>query len=105
MPARSRVPCATASSVGAARPPLMSPPPGCSRAWEPYAAAGHAHVISRGLLGSRLGVPVVISPMLKHTFELRTGRSLDEPHASDGAPADLRVWPVRVVTASAAEVC
>ncbi|MET9921447.1 nitrite reductase (NAD(P)H) small subunit family protein [Streptomyces sp. NPDC059605] len=59
-----------------------------------------AHVISRGLLGSRGGVPVVISPMLKQTFELRTGRCLDEPDAPDGTPADLRVWPVRVVAAT-----
>ncbi|MEV5200075.1 nitrite reductase (NAD(P)H) small subunit [Streptomyces sp. NPDC053720] len=63
-----------------------------------------AHVISRGLLGSRLGVPVVISPMLKHAFELRTGRCLDEAHAPDGGPAGLRVWPVRVAAAAAAEV-
>ncbi|MFF3955325.1 nitrite reductase (NAD(P)H) small subunit family protein [Streptomyces sp. NPDC001890] len=63
-----------------------------------------AHVISRGLLGSRLGVPVVISPMFKHAFELRTGRSLDEPHTPDGIPADLRVWPVRVVAGTPAEV-
>lgn len=63
-----------------------------------------AHVISRGLLGSRLGVPVVISPMLKHAFELRTGRSLDEAHTPDGTPADLRVWPVRVVAPTPAEV-
>ncbi|MFB7213283.1 nitrite reductase (NAD(P)H) small subunit [Streptomyces sp. NPDC056255] len=63
-----------------------------------------AHVISRGLLGSRLGVPVVISPMLKHAFELRTGRSLDETHTPDGTPAGLRVWPVRVVEATLAEV-
>ncbi|WSD73186.1 nitrite reductase (NAD(P)H) small subunit [Streptomyces sp. NBC_01591] len=64
-----------------------------------------AHVISRGLLGSRLGVPVVISPMLKQAFELRTGRCLDEEYAPDGTPADLRVWPVRVVAAVPAEVC
>lgn len=63
-----------------------------------------AHVISRGLLGSRLGVPVVISPMLKHAFELRTGRSLDEARTPDGTPADLRVWPVRVVAPTPAEV-
>ncbi|WP_327365632.1 nitrite reductase small subunit NirD [Streptomyces sp. NBC_01217] len=63
-----------------------------------------AHVISRGLLGSRGGVPVVISPMLKQAFDLRTGRCLDEDHAPDGSTADLRVWPVRVVAATLAEV-
>ncbi|MFE7354221.1 nitrite reductase (NAD(P)H) small subunit family protein [Streptomyces sp. NPDC057543] len=63
------------------------------------------HVISRGLLGSRAGVPVVISPMHKQAFDLRTGRCLDEDRPSDGSPAALRVWPVRVVAAVPAEVC
>ncbi|MEV6162646.1 nitrite reductase (NAD(P)H) small subunit family protein [Streptomyces sp. NPDC052052] len=64
-----------------------------------------AHVISRGLTGSRGSVPVVISPMLKQAFDLRTGHCLDEDHAPDGSTADLRVWPVRVVAATPAEVC
>ncbi|WPW27011.1 nitrite reductase (NAD(P)H) small subunit family protein [Streptomyces atratus] len=64
-----------------------------------------AHVISRGLLGSRGSVPVAISPMLKQAFDLRTGRCLDEDHAPDGSTAHLRVWPVRMVAATPAEVC
>ncbi|GAA1982556.1 nitrite reductase small subunit NirD [Kitasatospora viridis] len=54
-----------------------------------------AYVISRGLVGSRGEVPVVTSPMLKQAFDLRSGRSLDEPTAPDGSSADLRTWPVR----------
>ncbi len=48
-----------------------------------------AHVISRGLTGSRGGVPVVVSPMYKQAFDLRSGACLDEPAA-------LPVWPVRL---------
>ncbi|MEU7133601.1 nitrite reductase small subunit NirD [Streptomyces sp. NPDC046261] len=49
-----------------------------------------AQVISRGLLGSRGPVPVVISPMYKQAFDLRTGACLDE----ESAP--LPVWRVRL---------
>jgi nitrite reductase (NADH) small subunit len=63
-----------------------------------------AYVMSRGLTGSRGEAPVVVSPMLKQAFDLRTGRCLDEETAPDGSPADLRVWPVRVVAAELA-VC
>ncbi|MCX5206594.1 nitrite reductase small subunit NirD [Streptomyces sp. NBC_00237] len=54
-----------------------------------------AYVLSRGLLGSRDGVPVVLSPMYKQAFDLRTGVCLDEDETPDGAPATLPVWPVR----------
>ncbi|MEU8892281.1 nitrite reductase small subunit NirD [Streptomyces sp. NPDC048442] len=54
-----------------------------------------AHVISRGLLGSRDGVPVVLSPMYKQAFDLRTGVCLDDDETPDGGPAALPVWPVR----------
>jgi NAD(P)H-dependent nitrite reductase small subunit len=54
-----------------------------------------AQVISRGLLGSRDGVPVVLSPMYKQAFDLRTGRCLDDEAAADGSPTALPVWPVR----------
>ncbi|PYC77034.1 nitrite reductase (NAD(P)H) small subunit [Streptomyces tateyamensis] len=54
-----------------------------------------AYVMSRGLTGSRGGVPVVVSPMLKQAFDLRTGQCLDEESAPDGSPAALRTWPVR----------
>lgn len=54
-----------------------------------------AYVLSRGLLGSRGQVQVLVSPMLKQAFELDTGRCLDEDTAPDGSSATLRRWPVR----------
>ena len=38
-----------------------------------------AAVLARGIVGDRSGVPVIVSPMYKHAFDLRTGRSLDDP--------------------------
>ncbi|MFI9308857.1 nitrite reductase small subunit NirD [Streptomyces triculaminicus] len=55
-----------------------------------------AHVISRGLLGSRGATPVVVSPMYKQAFDLRTGACLDEPAGPGGEPAALPVWRVRL---------
>ena len=55
-----------------------------------------AYVLSRGLLGSRGDVPVLISPMYKQAFDLRTGVCLDEGTAPDGSGSTLRTWPVRV---------
>ncbi|WP_405986842.1 nitrite reductase small subunit NirD [Streptomyces sp. NBC_00872] len=71
------------------------------RAGEVYAVDNRdpfsgAYVLSRGLLGSRGAVPVVLSPMYKQAFDLRTGVCLDEETAPDGSPAVLRVWPARV---------
>ena len=54
-----------------------------------------AHVLSRGLLGNRGPVQVLVSPMLKQAFDLETGRCLDEDTAPDGSSATLRRWPVR----------
>ncbi|MFJ4849267.1 MULTISPECIES: nitrite reductase (NAD(P)H) small subunit [unclassified Streptomyces] len=54
-----------------------------------------AHVLSRGIVGSRGDVPTLASPMYKQVFDLRDGRCLDEATAPDGTPAVLRVWPVR----------
>ena len=41
-----------------------------------------ANVISRGIVGSRGGVPKVASPMYKQNFDLRTGLCLDDPSVS-----------------------
>ncbi|MDF3298880.1 nitrite reductase small subunit NirD [Streptomyces sp. K1PA1] len=54
-----------------------------------------AHVLSRGILGSRGDTPTLASPMYKQVFDLRDGRCLDEDTAPDGTPARLRVWPAR----------
>jgi len=48
-----------------------------------------ANVMSRGIVGSRGEVPKVASPMYKQSFDLRTGRCLDDPSVS------LPVYPVR----------
>lgn len=52
-----------------------------------------AHVISRGIVGSRGEAPTVASPLHKQVFDLRTGECL-ETHGKVGGP--LRVWPVVV---------
>ncbi|WP_309064277.1 nitrite reductase small subunit NirD [Microbacterium sp.] len=55
---------------------------------DPYSGA---HVISRGIVGTRGDAPTIASPMHKQVFDLRTGECLDTqgkpPHA-------LTVWRV-----------
>jgi nitrite reductase (NADH) small subunit len=61
-------------------------------------AVGHrdpfsgAHVLARGIVGSRGDVPTVASPMYKQVFDLRTGICLDAP---GDASVQLPVFPVR----------
>ena len=57
---------------------------------DPYS---HAHVISRGIVGTRQDVPTVASPMYKQVFDLRTGACLD---TQGKEPLSLHVWPVAV---------
>jgi NAD(P)H-dependent nitrite reductase small subunit len=52
-----------------------------------------AHVLSRGIVGSRGDRPTVASPLLKQVFDLRTGRCLD---GVGREPQHLRTWRVRV---------
>jgi nitrite reductase (NADH) small subunit len=54
--------------------------------FDPY---GRAHVLSRGIVGSRGDAPTVASPLHKHVYDLRTGRCLDLPEI--GVPT----YPVR----------
>lgn len=62
---------------------------------EVYALGNHdpfarASVIAKGIVGVRDGVPYVGSPMHRHSFDLRTGRCLEDEHVS--VPAyDVRV--------------
>lgn len=67
---------------------------------ELYAIDNHdpfcgAHVLSRGIVGDRDGVPKVASPMYKQSFDLRTGRCLDDESVSV-ATYDVRVRSGRV---------
>lgn len=57
---------------------------------DPYSGA---HVISRGIVGTRQDIPTVASPMYKQVFDLRTGACLDTQGAE---PRSLRVWPAAV---------
>jgi nitrite reductase (NADH) small subunit len=50
----------------------------------------NAAVLSRGIVGDRDGEPVVVSPVYKQAFGLRTGRCLDDPEVA------VPVYPVRV---------
>lgn len=58
--------------------------------YDPYCGA---HVLSRGIVGSRGDVPTVASPMYKQVFDLRTGACLD-PVGRE--PLDLTAYPVLV---------
>ncbi|MFJ2505510.1 MULTISPECIES: nitrite reductase small subunit NirD [unclassified Microbacterium] len=57
---------------------------------DPYSGA---HVMSRGIVGTRGDVPTLASPMHKQVFDLRTGECLD---TQGKASATLRVWDVTV---------
>ncbi len=46
---------------------------------------GGAYVMSRGIVGSRGGVPTVASPLHKQVYDLRTGR-LPGPARGDRCP-------------------
>ncbi|MGN0062625.1 MAG: nitrite reductase small subunit NirD [Nocardioides sp.] len=47
--------------------------------YDPFAKAS---VLARGIVGIRRGVPFVASPSHRRAFDLRTGRCLDDAHAS-----------------------
>lgn len=49
-----------------------------------------ANVMSRGIVGDRDGVPKVASPMYKQSFDLRTGRCMDDDSVG------LTTYPVKV---------
>ena len=50
-----------------------------------------ASVLSRGIVGTRSGVPVITSPMFKQVFDLATGACLDN------AGVQVPTYRVRVV--------
>jgi nitrite reductase (NADH) small subunit len=50
-----------------------------------------AHVMSRGIVGDRGGIPKVASPMFKQSFDLRNGQCLDDDSIH------VRNFPVQIV--------
>ncbi|WJL96400.1 nitrite reductase small subunit NirD [Microbacterium sp. ET2] len=58
---------------------------------DPYSGA---QVISRGIVGTRDGIPTVASPMYKQVFDLRTGVCLD---TQGREAAGLQVFPASVL--------
>ncbi|MDR7382937.1 nitrite reductase (NAD(P)H) small subunit family protein [Promicromonospora iranensis] len=57
-----------------------------------------AHVMSRGIVGTRAGVPTVAAPVYKQVFSLLTGECLvaaDKTPKAD-LPADLVTYPVEI---------
>ncbi len=57
---------------------------------DPYSGA---HVMARGIVGTRGDRPCLVSPMYKQVFDLRTGACLD---TVGGEERVLPTWPVRV---------
>lgn len=57
---------------------------------DPYSGA---HVMARGIVGTRGGQPCIVSPMYKQVFDLRTGACLDAVGEDERT---LPTWPVRV---------
>ncbi|MCS5559596.1 MAG: nitrite reductase small subunit NirD [Oceanospirillaceae bacterium] len=51
----------------------------------------HVESVSRGLMGGIDGQTYVATPLLKHRYELATGRSLD------GGDQHLKCWPARIL--------
>jgi len=55
-----------------------------------YDPVGRANVLSRGILGSNKGRPVIASPLYKQHFDLLTGECLEQPEHC------LNVFEVRI---------
>jgi nitrite reductase (NADH) small subunit len=57
-----------------------------------------AHVMSRGIVGTRAGVPTVAAPVYKQVFSLLTGECLvaADKTPKGHLPADLVTYPVEI---------
>lgn len=62
---------------------------------DPYSGA---NVMSRGIVGTRGGVPTVAGPMYKQVFDLTTGRCLETAGYApvQSLAPDLATWPAEV---------
>jgi nitrite reductase (NADH) small subunit len=56
-----------------------------------YDPFSRAYVLSRGIVGSKAGIPKVVSPVYKQGFDLRTGQCLEDPSVA------VMTFPVRAV--------
>ena len=56
--------------------------------YDPFSGA---HVLSRGIVGSKGEIPKVASPIYKQSFDLRTGACLDDSSVT------IATFPVRAV--------
>ena len=61
----------------------------CLYAMDNYDPFSKANVLSRGIVGSKDGIPKVASPIYKQQFNLETGECLDDPNTR------LQVYEVR----------
>ncbi len=80
-----------AALVGGRQIALFLLPSGEVYAVDQKDPASEAHVMARGIVGSRGDRPTIASPLHKQVYDLRTGERLD----ADGAP--LAAFPARVV--------
>ena len=64
--------------------------------YDPFSGA---YVLSRGIVGSKGEVPKVASPVYKQSFDLRTGRCLDDPDV------EVRTFAVRVIDGRVMVAC
>ncbi|WP_069387538.1 nitrite reductase small subunit NirD [Cellulosimicrobium cellulans] len=87
-----------AALVGGVQVALFRLPDDTVRAVQQRDPFSGANVMSRGIVGTRGGVPTVASPMYKQVFDLATGRCLDKVgfEPVDGLADDLATWAVEV---------
>lgn len=81
----------SAALIGGDQIALFRMPDGTVHAVSNLDPFSGAHVMSRGIVGTRGDIPTVASPMHKQVFDLRTGECLD---AQGKQPAHLSVWQV-----------
>ncbi|MBD5785807.1 nitrite reductase small subunit NirD [Cellulosimicrobium terreum] len=87
-----------AALVGGAQVAIFRLPDDTVRAVQQRDPYSGANVMSRGIVGTRGGVPTVAGPMYKQVFDLATGRCLEAVGYTpvDGLAPDLVTWPVEV---------
>lgn len=87
-----------AALVGGAQVALFRLPDDTVRVVQQRDPYSGANVMSRGIVGTRGGVPTVAGPMYKQVFDLTTGRCLETAGYApvQGLAPDLATWPAEV---------